>query len=373
MRTKWLLVLAVALLMIFSSSCLLKLPIITVSWQNLNWEPGEPVLLQAAPLNFEAGSSASFMWSAEKEQPIDNTTKEWVDISDRIFSHGTRQSKAVLYLPEWPDSSRIRITVRIHDLHGDLVTTRRTFNYENIPGVLVEVFQKDQLFTAPDSWFRTSGIREVGRTPVYFKYVEEYSTSKVDPIPFTPFEERLEWGVPPNLPTDIHTGGTVYFHGDSTLNRPEVTSARMRDEFRSADIDDETKRWRISLVADLSSMDPAKPWRTTNWRADIYALLTPDTELYLVRARKPDFVVTHVVSLNHMLPFAQEKEDFGPESIIVTELDIDEADIDIGPLWNENYYFGLVVLDYKLQPAQIITDPYYVKGAQMVFSPSIHY
>ncbi len=381
MRTKWLLVLSVALLMIFSSSCLLKFPIITVSWQNLNWEPGEPVLLQAAPFNFEAGPSASFTWSAEKDISMDNTA-EWVDISDRIFPHDTRQSKAVLYLPEWPDDSRVRITVRIQDMQGGLVSTTRTLNYGDIPGVLVEVFQKDQSFTTPDSWFRTSGIKATARTPVYFRYHEEVSSSAVVPIPDDPIEARYYWGVFPHSPAHIDTRGTVYFHATNELNAPTTTTA-IGNRFLDADVaeeipGDKTIRWRIALVADLNSMDPAKPWRTTAWRADIYAQLTADTELYLVRARKSDFVVTDVVSLNYMLPAAQETEEAGPESVvIVTELDITEAGVGIGPLWNENYYFGLVILDYQGKPAQSVDphliDPYHVKGAQMVFSPSVHY
>lgn len=378
MKLRYGLLVIVAVAMVFLGSCIGKIPLITVSSQTLNWEPGEPVALKAAPLNFEISPHSLFTWKLEKEQPTGiGDSKEWVDISDRIFSFGNNNSNALLYLPTVPDESRVRVTTSVQTIEGTTATARRTYDYGDRPGVLVEVFQRDQSFQTPDNWFRTSGIHETARTPVYFRYHESASPSAVTPIPDDPVEARYFWGVYPNSADEVNVSGSVYFHANNKLDAPTTINA-VRNRFLDADIDEEipgdkTKRWRVSLVADLDSMDPAKPWRTTAWEVRIFAQVSEETELYLIRAQQEDFVVTDIINLSPMLRTSVTTEDFDSQWIVLY-FQIDEDDIGVeGPLWNEDYYFGLVVLDYQLQPASIGGDIFYVKGVQMVFSPDVSY
>ena len=363
----------VAVAMVFLGSCIGKLPLVGLSLQDLNREPGEPILMIASSINFTP--TTSFQWTARVESP--KGSGSWTSINSRLFTRGSNQSEAVLYLPAYPLPIDSTVEVRVSISHeGTTVTRTKRIDYKQTPNVLMEVFEKQVSFTTPDTWFRTSGVLSTARTPAYFRYIEGYSPSIII-VPEHPIDERFAWGVEPTSIQEIHSGGTLYVHAKDIID-PPTTSGVISSAFSGVDLDHPVQNWKIDLVADTTSTAPGQ-WRVTRWRADIYGQITSNTEVYLVRARKSDFAVTHVENLSHMLPLNEMTEDFEPEAIIVTELDISESALGIGPLWNNNYYFGIVIIDYvdaqllgaeEYDPQIIIAVPV-LRGAQMVFSPDV--
>ena len=142
----------VAVAMLFLGSCIGKLPLIGLSLQDLNREPGEPILMIASALNFTP--SASFQWTARVESP--KGSNSWTSINNRLFTRGSNQSEAILYLPAYPLPLDSTIEVKVSISHeGTTVTRTRYIDYKQTPNVLMEVFEKSTAFTTPDTWFRT--------------------------------------------------------------------------------------------------------------------------------------------------------------------------------------------------------------------------
>ena len=129
-RAKFFLVLGSLLILVFSLSSCVRIPIMLFHAQESNREPGEPIMVSVTPLNFTPTSN--YIWKLEKEQG------GWVNITSQNLKQKENDT-AIVYLPTVPESGEVRITVRANYADGYLEQTRY-ISYGPKTPVLVEVF-----------------------------------------------------------------------------------------------------------------------------------------------------------------------------------------------------------------------------------------
>ncbi|HOZ99848.1 hypothetical protein [Mesotoga prima] len=365
-RAKLFVMLGALIIVAFAiSSCFPVKGSILLLEQKIGWEPGKPVVIEAAALLFTPDPSSNYQWSVE----IKPQYGSWTSRNDLVkVIPSTKNSKAVVYLPVY-ENFEIKITAKISGTsvsgeHGNY-SSEIVKHVSEIPDVLVEVFEKDLGFNMPDLWFEDylNGNRSNStRTPVYYKL-----NKALHP---TAYYSRIGWGVYPKNESDLPSAQVV-FHGDPfyVVNSSSTSiTTEMENSFKSVDIAYNRFKMRIEPYS-LVGMDSG--WRVRDWKVSLYVeqnvLDDPDTKVFLVKINREDYRATHIYNIKNEFYLSEASNDFREEAVINPIVAL-LHEWKYGTLWDDDYYFAVVVANFNtVSPSNVIPPFYTVKGAEMVW------
>ncbi|HOP36716.1 hypothetical protein [Mesotoga prima] len=364
-RAKLFVMLGALIIVAFAiSSCFPVKGSILLLEQKIGWEPGKPVVIEAFERLFTPDPSSNYQWSVE----IKPQYGSWTSRNDLVkVIPSTKNSKAVVYLPV-NENFEIKITAKISGTsvsgeHGNY-SSEIVKHVSEIPDVLVEVFEKDLGFNMPDLWFEDylNGNRSNStRTPVYYKL-----NKALHP---TAYYNRIGWEVYPKNESDLPPAQVV-FHGDPfyVVNSSSTSvTTEMENSFKSVDIAYNRFKMRIEPHS-LVGLDSG--WRVEDWKVSLYVeqnvLDDPDTKVFLVKINREDYRATHIYNIKNEFYLSEASNDFREEAVIIPIVAL-LHEWKYGTLWSENTYFAVVVMNYDSITPQIVTDPYVVKAAEMVW------
>jgi hypothetical protein len=330
-------------------------PTLDIEFQKLNREPGEPIVIRAVPDGFTPTGSEDYIWSVTYKKSDD------IGYTDLNVYQPFEDDQALIYIPLDVEVIKVEVETDINREGKTKQVSDREFLYpENKKNILVEVFDPQGTFSEPDVWFKTAEIKS-DRTPAYFRYIENYSPLRVDPVPEDPYVARVDYlQMPPNNYNDIGQTGVIYVNGKDKFLRSEYSHSFFDKYFNTASV---TGRWNITI----SKKEPLDDWRAKKWHVEVDGQADQNSnKAYIFRAQKEngsDFVVTDIIDITHKLPYPAEE--YEPTIDITINFDISEdefSELSGKELWGENSYFGI-----------IITEGSTLKGVEMVFSPDIEY
>ncbi len=362
-RAKLFVMLGVLIVLAFAiSSCFPVSGSIEILEQEIGWEPGKPVIIEAVELLFTPDPSSNYQWSVE----VKPQNGSWTSRNDLVkVVPSTKNSIAVVYLPVY-ENFEIKITASISGTsvsgeHGNY-SSEITKDVSEIPDVLVEVFEKSLGFNAPDLWFEDylEGNRSNStRTPVYYKLSKALHAAA--------YYDRIRWGVYP-ANESILPSAQVVFHGDAdyVVNSTSTSvSANMENLFKSVDIAHNRFKMRIEPRS-LTGLDSG--WRVRDWIVSLNVseavLDSPNTSIYLVKIDRSDYRATQIFNIKNEFYLSEASDDFRVEANVPEAWLLESK---YGTLWSEDTYFAVVVMNYDSITPQIDTDPYVVKAAEMVW------
>ncbi len=362
-RAKLFVMLGALIIVAFAiSSCFPVKGSILLLEQKIGWEPGKPVVIEAFERLFTPDPSSNYQWSVE----IKPQYGSWTSRNDLVkVIPSTKNSKAVVYLPV-NENFEIKITAKISGTsvsgeHGNY-SSQIVKNVSEIPDVLVEVFEKSLEFNTPDLWFEDylEGNRSnLSRTPVYYKLSKALHAAA--------YYNRIDWGVYP-ANESILPSAQVVFHGDAdyVVNSTSTSvTATMENWFKFVDIAHNRFKMRIEPRS-LVGLDSG--WRVRDWIVSLNVsqavLDSPNTSIYLVKVDRSSYRATHIYNIKNEFYLSEASDDFREESIVPEAWLLESK---YGTLWSENTYFAVVVMNYDSITPQIVTDPYVVKAAEMVW------
>ncbi|MDD3680345.1 hypothetical protein [Mesotoga sp.] len=352
-RAKLFLVLGTLLVLVFSLSSCIRIPIMIFLTQESNREPGKPIMVNVTPLNFTPTSN--FIWKLEKEQG------GWVNITSQNLKQKENDT-AIVYLPTVPESGEVRITVRAN-YEGGYVEQTRYISYGPKTPVLVEIFEEfGTTFSQPSSWFGMYDFSNA-RIPTFARYRENFLESAVG---LDPFATRLLFGIDPTSKSAIYDWGEVYFQAWTRLPSNTYSSGQMTTILNTEPV---ATDWNIRI-------QPTNfiSWRASSWKVSVQNIDRFTDDLWLFRARKSDNLVTHLVKINSY--YTPTSEEFEEEAVgTYVNFTFNETSI-VGPskhLWDENYYFGVIAVERPVLTSDFGEQVSIVafKGSAMVLFPSI--
>ncbi len=364
-RAKLFLVLGVLVVVAFTvSSCFPIKGTILLLAQRIGWEPGKPVVIDASALLFTPDQSSNYQWSVDAK-PL--WSSNWISRNKLVkVIPSDRNSKVVVYLPIY-DNFEIKITAKISgtSASGDHAnySSEITKHVNEIPDVLVEVFEKSLEFNTPDLWFEgyLDGSRSSSvRTPVFFKLSKDLHS--------TAYYNRIGWGVYPANESEL-PAAQVVFHGDAdyVVNSTSTSvSTTMENWFKLVDIDHNRFKMRIEPQS-LVELDSG--WRAKDWIVSLNVsqavLDSPDTLIYLVKIDRLSYRATHIYNIKNEFYLSEASGDFREEAIGPAVAYLHESKY--GTLWSESAYFAVVVMNFDSVEPQVINDPYVIKAAEMIW------
>jgi hypothetical protein len=331
-------------------------PTLDIEFQKLNREPGEPIVIRAVPDGFTPTGSEDYIWSVTYKKSDD------IGYTDLNVYQPFEDDQALIYIPLDVEVIKVEVETDINREGKTKQVSDREFLYpENKKNILVEVFDPQGTFSEPDVWFKTAEIKS-DRTPAYFRYIENYSPLRVDPVLEDPYSYRIyNISLSPNSTTGINPGGAVYANAFRKFLKSDFSDDD--DYFNHYFNGDTTPGKNITI----SSTGTLEDWRAKEWHVEIEGYPTQNTnDLFLFRAKmgnSTNFVVTDIVDISKKLP--NPSEPFEPTVVSYFEFEVSEAeltDLNGKKLWGENSYFGI-----------ILTEGSTLKGVEMVFSPDIEY
>ncbi|AKI96993.1 hypothetical protein [Kosmotoga pacifica] len=364
----------ISLLLLAGGCAISSRPYLRLFVQDLNREPGEVIEIFAIPVNFLPNGSEVYDWSV-KYWDGDN----WNSLDGHLFPQDSGQS-ALLYLPDieyeklWVEAKTMAV------VDGELknIGGSRIIYYSDKPDVAVEIFENTESFIEPDNWFRNWGIFKEERTPFFFRYVEGFSMTTL--LEFDPYEGRIM--AIEIIPNASPTEPEVYFHGKLEVKKSESSVTELNEKFDDVNIGEGSWRRRIKISADLSSIGgdglPTR-WNVTLY-PDIFGVgFDPDNEsIYLIRAVRTGgtFVADRLIDVSILPLTISRTSDFGMAGIVV-KFTLDESELGIGPLLDNDHYFGVMLVGYAPESSEfngetIIEIPT-ILGAEMIFSPDANY
>ena len=352
-------------------------PYLSISAQELNREPGEVLELTVNPKNFVPDGSETYLWQVEYWDE-----ESWKSLSGHLFQQDSGQS-AYLYLPE-VDYEKLWIGVKTTVfVDGELkeLSGSKILYYGDKPDVAVEVFESTESFQDPDNWFENWGASKDERTPFYFRYVRGFSPTTLPA--FDPFEGRI-------AAVDVEPSATpsescVYVHSMEEISKSGYSISELNDSFDDIDIGEKGWRWRIRIAADLSSV--GGDGLPDKWSVDLFPDASdtgydPDNEsLYLIRGVKTGgtFIVDELLDISNLALLSPKTESFNLKSVITVHFELDENSLGIGPLLDEEHYFGIMLVGHAEVSAspefssEVIMEIPAILGAEMVFSPDVNF
>jgi hypothetical protein len=366
-RAKLFLILSVLVVVAFTvSSCFPIKGTILLLAQRIGWEPGKPVVIEANALLFMPDQSSNYQWSVDaKPQGSSN----WISRNDLVkVIPSDRNSKVVVYLPVY-ENFEIKITAKISgtSASGDHAnySSEITKDVSEIPDVLVEVFEKNLGFNTPDSWFEDylEGNRSnLSRTPVYYKLSKALHAAA--------YYNRIDWGVYP-ANESILPSAQVVFHGDAdyVVNSTSTSvTATMENWFKLVDIAHNRFKMRIEPHS-LVGLDSG--WRVEDWDVSLYVsenvFYDSDTQIFLVKINREDYRAVQIFNIKNEFNLSETSSAFQEEAVIIPVVAL-LHEWKYGTLWDEDYYFAVVVVNFNtVSPSNVILPFYTVKGAEMVW------